>query len=189
MSGSLFRDYVLVISLKTRLNKVFWESHCWKYNSSYLNTKLLYVTQYRREASLHFRVGSQRSVDKVVPDWFLSFSGSDGSIQSYHIFLVTKKSWHSKTTLLMCLHDVTFHCYSHWRNHVLFNIVRLSNVLLFTFIAPQGFRPEGKVPRRHSSNSRILRKVLTIEIYSHTVNIEKISISLNRGRTGAARNR
>ena len=29
---------------------------------------------------------------------------------------------------------------------------------------------------------RILRKVLTIEIYSHTVNIEKISICLNRGR-------
>ena len=29
---------------------------------------------------------------------------------------------------------------------------------------------------------RILRKVLTVEIYSHTVNIEKISICLNRGR-------
>ena len=28
----------------------------------------------------------------------------------------------------------------------------------------------------------ILRKVLTVEIYSHTVNIEKISICLNRGR-------
>ena len=28
----------------------------------------------------------------------------------------------------------------------------------------------------------ILRKVLTTEIYSHTVNIEKISICLNRGR-------
>ena len=27
-----------------------------------------------------------------------------------------------------------------------------------------------------------LRKVLTVEIYSHTVNIEKISICLNRGR-------
>ena len=27
-----------------------------------------------------------------------------------------------------------------------------------------------------------LRKVLTVEIYSHTVNIEKISIYLNRGR-------
>ena len=41
------------------------------------------------------------------------------------------------------------------------------------------------IPRRYSSNSRvarILRKVLTIEIYSHTVNIEKISICLNRGR-------
>ena len=29
---------------------------------------------------------------------------------------------------------------------------------------------------------RILRKVLTVEIYSHTVNTEKISICLNRGR-------
>ena len=28
----------------------------------------------------------------------------------------------------------------------------------------------------------MLRKVLTVEIYSHTVNIEKISICLNRGR-------
>ena len=35
----------------------------------------------------------------------------------------------------------------------------------------------------HSSNSRvILRKILTDEIYSHTVNIEKISICLSRGR-------
>ena len=29
---------------------------------------------------------------------------------------------------------------------------------------------------------RILRKVLTVEIFSHTVNIEKISICLDRGR-------
>ena len=29
---------------------------------------------------------------------------------------------------------------------------------------------------------RMLRKVLTVEIYSHTVNIEKVSICLNRGR-------
>ena len=29
---------------------------------------------------------------------------------------------------------------------------------------------------------RILRKVLTAETYSHTVNIEKILICLNRGR-------
>ena len=28
----------------------------------------------------------------------------------------------------------------------------------------------------------ILRKVLTVEIYSHTVNIEKISICFNSGR-------
>ena len=49
-------------------------------------------------------------------------------------------------------------------------------------LPPHGFRPEGEIPRRHSSNLRILRKVLTVEIYSHTVNIEKISICLNRGR-------
>ena len=30
--------------------------------------------------------------------------------------------------------------------------------------------------------ARILRKVLAVEIYSHTVNIQKISICLNRGR-------
>ena len=47
---------------------------------------------------------------------------------------------------------------------------------------PQGFRLRGEIPRRNSSNSRILRKVLTVEIYSHTVSIEKISICLNRGR-------
>ena len=28
----------------------------------------------------------------------------------------------------------------------------------------------------------VLRKVLTVEIYSHTVNMEEISICLNRGR-------
>ena len=49
-------------------------------------------------------------------------------------------------------------------------------------LPPQGFRPEGEIPGRHSSDSRVLRKVLTVEIYSHTVNIEKISICLNRGR-------
>ena len=49
-------------------------------------------------------------------------------------------------------------------------------------LPPQGFRPEGEIPRGHSSNLRILRKVLTVEIYSHTVNIGKISICLNRGR-------
>ena len=32
------------------------------------------------------------------------------------------------------------------------------------------------------TRTRILRKVLTVELYSHTVNIEKISIGLNRGR-------
>ena len=39
-------------------------------------------------------------------------------------------------------------------------------------LPPQGFRPE--ISRRHSSNSRVKGKVLTVEIYSHTVNIEKI---------------
>ena len=43
-------------------------------------------------------------------------------------------------------------------------------------MSPQGFRPDGEIPRRHSNNS------LTVEIYSHTVNIQKISIYLNRGR-------
>ena len=39
------------------------------------------------------------------------------------------------------------------------------------------------MPRRHSSKlARILRKVLTVEIYSQTVNIEKISICSSRGR-------
>ena len=34
-------------------------------------------------------------------------------------------------------------------------------------LPPQGFRPEGEIPRRHSSNSRInLREVFTVEIYS-----------------------
>ena len=49
--------------------------------------------------------------------------------------------------------------------------------------APQGFRPKGEIPRRHSSIklARILRKVLTVEIYSHGMP-EKISICLNRGR-------
>ena len=50
---------------------------------------------------------------------------------------------------------------------------------------PQGFHPEGEIPRRHA---RILRKVRTAEIYSHTVNIEKISICLNRGREESAGN-
>ena len=48
-------------------------------------------------------------------------------------------------------------------------------------LPPRGFRPEGEIPRRHSSNSRVHFKESTAEIYSHTVNIEKISICLNRG--------
>ena len=48
---------------------------------------------------------------------------------------------------------------------------------------PQGFRPEGEIPRRHPSSSRVyVRKTLTVKIYSHTVNIENVSICLNRGR-------
>ena len=39
------------------------------------------------------------------------------------------------------------------------------------------------MPRRHSSKlARILRKVLTVEIYNQTVNIEKISICSSRDR-------
>ena len=49
---------------------------------------------------------------------------------------------------------------------------------LILLLPLQGFRPEGEIPRRHSR----LRKVLTDDIYIHTVNIEKISISLKRGR-------
>ena len=58
------------------------------------------------------------------------------------------------------------------------------NIVFFlsSLLPPLGFRPEGEISRRHSSNSRILRKVLTVEIYSHTFNIEKISICLNSGR-------
>ena len=58
----------------------------------------------------------------------------------------------------------------------------LTVIIPSIFFPPQGFRPEGELTRRHSSNSRVLRKVLTVEIYSHTVNTEKISIFLNRGR-------
>ena len=46
----------------------------------------------------------------------------------------------------------------------------------------------GISPRRRNPEevlyylARILRKVLTVEMYSHTVNVEKISICLNRDR-------
>ena len=61
-------------------------------------------------------------------------------------------------------------------------------------IIVNGFLPERRffAPRRdfaQKAKSRggtlvtlILRKVLTVKIYSHTVNIETISICLNRGR-------
>ena len=45
------------------------------------------------------------------------------------------------------------------------------------FLAPQGFRPEGEIPRRLA---RILRKALTAGIYSQYA--RKISTCLNRGR-------
>ena len=41
----------------------------------------------------------------------------------------------------------------------------LIGALIALFLPPQGFRPEGEIPRKHSS-ARILRKVLTVEIYS-----------------------
>ena len=63
-----------------------------------------------------------------------------------------------------------------------FDYILLPQIKYDFFLPAQGFRTEGEIPGRHSSNSRILRKVLTVEIYSHTVNIEKISICLNRGR-------
>ena len=51
------------------------------------------------------------------------------------------------------------------------------------FIAPAGISPRRRNPLEALLLlARILRKVLTVEIYSHTVNIEKISICLNRGR-------
>ena len=49
-------------------------------------------------------------------------------------------------------------------------------------IAPAGISPRRRNPDRGGTLARILRKVLTVEIYSHTVNIDKISICLNRGR-------
>ena len=48
------------------------------------------------------------------------------------------------------------------------------------FLPSQGFRPEGEIPRRHSSNSRILRKVLTAGIYSQYA--RKNLDLLHRGR-------
>ena len=50
-------------------------------------------------------------------------------------------------------------------------------------IAPARISPRRRNPEEALQYlARILRKVLTVEIYSHTVNIEKISICLNRGR-------
>ena len=50
-------------------------------------------------------------------------------------------------------------------------------------IAPAGISPRRRNPEDALWKlARILRKVFTVEIYSHTVNIETISICLNRGR-------
>ena len=48
-------------------------------------------------------------------------------------------------------------------------------------LPPQGFRPEGEIPRRHSRNSRVYQgKYLQLK---YTVSMpEKMSICLNRGR-------
>ena len=50
-----------------------------------------------------------------------------------------------------------------------------------SLLPTQGFRAEGEIPRRHSSNSRVyLKKYLKLK---YTVSMpEKISICLNRGR-------
>ena len=68
-------------------------------------------------------------------------------------------------------------------SHVKISSFRAKAHLVFHWclLPPQGFHPEGEIPRRHSSNSRVW-KVLTVEIDSHTANIEKISICLNRCR-------
>ena len=49
------------------------------------------------------------------------------------------------------------------------------------YLPPQGFRPEGEMPRRHSRISRVYQgKYLQLK---YTVSMpEKISICLNRGR-------
>ena len=54
-------------------------------------------------------------------------------------------------------------------------------------LPPQGFWPEGETPRGHSSNSRVLRKVLTVEIYSHTVKYRKYLDFLEQGPRGIGR--
>ena len=56
-----------------------------------------------------------------------------------------------------------------------------------SLLAPQGFRPEGEMPRRHSTNTRVYYwKYLELK---YTVSMaEKISICLNSGREESAGN-
>ena len=55
--------------------------------------------------------------------------------------------------------------------------------IIIGLIAPAEISPRKRNPEEALwLLARTLRKVLTVEIYSHTVNIEKISICLNRGR-------
>ena len=35
------------------------------------------------------------------------------------------------------------------------NVLFLVSVCKYFYLPPQGFRPEGEIPRRHSSNSRV----------------------------------
>ena len=49
------------------------------------------------------------------------------------------------------------------------------------FLPPQGFRPEGEIPRRHSSNSRYIKES-TNSWNTQSVCQKKISTCLNRGR-------
>ena len=60
----------------------------------------------------------------------------------------------------------------------------LIGALIALFLPPRGFRPEGEIPRKHSS-ARILRKVLTIEIYSQYA-IKNVDL-LEQGPRGIGR--
>ena len=48
----------------------------------------------------------------------------------------------------------------------IFKVKLKTHLFRSALLPPQGFRSEGEIPRRHSSNSLILRNVLTVEIYS-----------------------
>ena len=54
-------------------------------------------------------------------------------------------------------------------------------LLLLLLLPPQGFRPEGEIPRRHPSNSRVYQGQYLQ--FKYTVSIlEKLSICSNWGR-------